>query len=219
MKFTATLLALASVASAHFTLDFPQTRGFDEDLEPNFCGGFNLSSTRVPFPLSGGPILIDSHHPSADVAILISFNSDPTSFAQFNTTPSGQTYGLLKPFGTITGLGEFCFNVNVSALGLSSVSNGTAATIQVAYNGGDGALYQCSDVVLSSTYVPTNVSCVNTTASSSSSSAGASGSKTASGTAATASATTKSGSGRTTGELGLVGLVGAVLGGAVALVL
>lgn len=35
MKFIAPLLALASIASAHFTLDYPQTRGFNEDIEPS----------------------------------------------------------------------------------------------------------------------------------------------------------------------------------------
>ena len=74
--------------------------------QQDFCGGFNSSATRVPFPLSGGPILIDSHHPSADVAILISFVTAPTTFTDFNTTSTGATYGLLKQFGTITGEGE-----------------------------------------------------------------------------------------------------------------
>ncbi|GAA5961599.1 hypothetical protein JCM10213_007194, partial [Rhodosporidiobolus nylandii] len=104
----ATLAVAASLASAHFTLDYPPTRGFDEDLEPNFCGGFSTpSSSRAPFPLSGSaPVLIDSHHPSAEVAILLSFSENPTSFADFNQTSDGQTYGLLKSFGSITGNGE-----------------------------------------------------------------------------------------------------------------
>ncbi|KAK4705435.1 hypothetical protein P7C70_g763, partial [Phenoliferia sp. Uapishka_3] len=128
--FIAPILCLASIASAHFTLDYPQTRGFDEDLEPQFCGGFNQSATRVPFPLSGGPILIDSHHPSAEVAILISFVDTPTTFANFNTTSSGASYGYLKGFGTITGEGEFCFNVDIASLNVPGVGNGTVATIQ-----------------------------------------------------------------------------------------
>ena len=105
----------------------------------------------MPFPLSGGPILIDSHHPSADGAILISFVANPTTFADFNTTSSGATYGLLKSFGTITGEGEvsgteelsgwrgadvrtrvaqFCYNVDVAALNVAGVGNGSFATIQ-----------------------------------------------------------------------------------------
>ena len=34
---------------------------------------------------------------------------------------------------------------------------------RVIYNGGDSPLYQCSDVTLSSTFVPSNVSCTNVT--------------------------------------------------------
>lgn len=72
-----------------------------------FCGGFNSSSsTRSLFPLNSAPILIDSHHNSADVGIQISFNSNPTSFNQFNQTTNGTGYGNLMSFGTINGQGE-----------------------------------------------------------------------------------------------------------------
>jgi hypothetical protein len=134
MKFSAVLPALMTLpllASAHFTLDYPTSRGFDENIEPRasdgltnltrvgppnrfdallteFCGGFPTpSSERTPFPLSGSaPVLIDSHHPSAIVGMFISFDSNPTSFSQFNQTSSGQQYGLLDNFGSITGSGE-----------------------------------------------------------------------------------------------------------------
>lgn len=41
MKSVVTFLSLAAVASAHFLLDYPLTRGFDEDLEPS--ASFSLS--------------------------------------------------------------------------------------------------------------------------------------------------------------------------------
>ncbi|KPV73508.1 uncharacterized protein RHOBADRAFT_4995, partial [Rhodotorula graminis WP1] len=169
------------LASAHFTLDFPPTRGFDEDLESQFCGGFATpASSRTPFPLSGpAPVTIGSHHASADVAIFLSFDSNPTSFADFNETSSGQSYGPLKPFGQISGTGDYCYTVDVASLGISNLSNGTVATLQVEYNGGDGYLFQCADLVLVSDYsTPSNVTCANSTeaATSSSSAAAASGS-------------------------------------------
>ena len=71
-------------------------------------------SPRALFPLSGGPITIDSRHPSAQVAILISFDNAPTSFSQFNQTSTGVAYPLLMPYGTITGLGEVSFVVFLS---------------------------------------------------------------------------------------------------------
>jgi hypothetical protein len=37
-KSVLSVALLAAVANAHFTLDFPKTRGFDEDKEPEFCG-------------------------------------------------------------------------------------------------------------------------------------------------------------------------------------
>jgi hypothetical protein len=37
---------------------------------------------------------LDSHHPSAIVGMFLSFDSNPTSFSQFNQTSSGQQYGL-----------------------------------------------------------------------------------------------------------------------------
>ncbi|KAG8852019.1 hypothetical protein FRB96_008937 [Tulasnella sp. 330] len=143
---------LAAPALAHFTLDYPQTRGFDEDLEPQFCGGFPLVN-RTEFPLSGGMIDIDSHHTASTFVTLISFDQNPSNFSQFNTTPSGQTYGFLKPFIQLSGTGEMCVPVDISALGLSGIGPGTNATIMVQFDGGDGELYQCADVTLTGSAV------------------------------------------------------------------
>ncbi|KDQ19849.1 hypothetical protein BOTBODRAFT_27273 [Botryobasidium botryosum FD-172 SS1] len=165
-----TITALASIANAHFQLTFPQSRGFTEDIEPNFCGGYPNPEARVPFPLGQAFFTINSEHPKANLIALISLNQDPTSLAQFNTTPSGQTIPPLAPF-TAVGQGSFCIPVNVGALNLAGVQSGTNATIQIQYDGGDGNLYQCADVTLSSTYtIPSNVSCTNSTSTSSGSS-------------------------------------------------
>ncbi|BGO93833.1 hypothetical protein NBRC10512_004622 [Rhodotorula toruloides] len=209
--------ALPLLASAHFTLDYPYTRGFDEDLEPQFCGGFNTpSSSRTPYPLSGSaPLLIDSHHPTADVAVLISFDQNPSNFSAFNQTSEGQGYGLLKPFGRINGQGEFCFNVDIASLGVNGLQNGSVATIQVEFNGGDGALFQCSDIVLITNYsAPSNITCSNATSSASASSGP---SKTASGSTGAPSQTGSPSSGAGTVVVGaVVGAVAAVAGVALA---
>lgn len=127
-----------------------------ERLVIEFCGGFSTpSSGRTPFPLSGSaPVLIDSHHPSAIVGMFISFDSNPSNFFAFNQTASGQQYGLLDPFGGISGTGEvrlpclitfgpivlfwlthlparqFCFRVDIASLGVSGLTNGSVATLQ-----------------------------------------------------------------------------------------
>ncbi|BGP34266.1 hypothetical protein JCM10296v2_006081 [Rhodotorula toruloides] len=210
--------ALPLLASAHFTLDYPYTRGFDEDLEPQFCGGFNTpSSLRTPYPLSGSaPLLIDSHHPTADVAVLISFDQNPSNFSAFNQTSEGQRYGLLKPFGRINGQGEFCFNVDIASLGVNGLQNGSVATIQVEFNGGDGALFQCSDIVLVSNYsAPSNITCSNATAAASASTGA---SQTASGSMANPSQTGSPSSGAGRVVVGMaVGAVAVVAGVALAL--
>ncbi|GAA5982114.1 hypothetical protein JCM11641_000592 [Rhodosporidiobolus odoratus] len=219
MKTTSALALLASLpflASAHFTLDYPPTRGFDEDLEPQFCGGFSSpSSSRTPFPLSGSaPVLIDSHHPSADVAVLLSFNENPTSFADFNQTSSGQEYGFLSGFGTITNSGEFCFNVDVASLGVDGIENGTVATLQVEFNGGDGVLLQCADLILVTPDLytaPSNLTCSNATSSAATSPlSSAPASVTATGSAGAPTADAAGGSsGAVSGKTVVGGLVGA----------
>jgi len=148
-------LALASIAAAHFTLDYPPTRGFDEDNEPKaICGGFDTIKNRTSFPLSGGQLQITSHHTKASVFAEISFNSNPNSFTQFNTSSDGKNYPFLIPVNQIAE-GPACWNLNVSSLNVPEAKNGTNATIVVLFDGGDGTLYQCADLVLSSdTNVP-----------------------------------------------------------------
>ncbi|TKY88011.1 hypothetical protein EX895_003107 [Sporisorium graminicola] len=159
---TATLaaLALASTAAAHFTLDYPATRGFDEDMESqNFCGGFsNVSLPRQPWYYKNGPVEIDSHHDTAVVNIYISY-SVPTS-AQAFLAASPLRHDL-----AITGQGEFCFHANASASSVAGVTPaaGTNATLMVEYiNTQHGHLYQCSDVVFTDdNNVGANITCTD----------------------------------------------------------
>ena len=147
----AVLVTLAMSASAHFTLDYPTSRGFDEDIEnDNFCGGFhNVSLPRQPWYYKNGPIEIDSHHDSAIVNIYISF-SPPTSAQSFLATSNGTSVPPLRHDLSITGQGEFCFHANASSLNVPgvTVADGTNATIMVEnINNVHGHLYQCTDVV------------------------------------------------------------------------
>ncbi|KAH8079961.1 hypothetical protein HD553DRAFT_126541 [Filobasidium floriforme] len=150
-----TALAAAATVSAHFTLDYPPTRGFDDDKEPEFCGGFtDPSSPRNVVPLTGNvPIHLDSHHASAAVALLISSKEDPQNFDDFSSTLAKSWFQMPQ--------GETCFNVDFSSLGMNFV-NGSQVTIQVQYNGGDGNLFQCSDLVLvDGAQVPSNETCTS----------------------------------------------------------
>ncbi|KAG8969787.1 hypothetical protein FRC03_000613 [Tulasnella sp. 419] len=137
------LLCLASV-NAHFELYYPPTRGFNEDIENRFCGGFNTPNTRTPFPLTGGIVSLVSAHDTANFVTLVSFDANPENFGDFNTTSSGQHIPYLKPFLKINGAGDVCYPVDFQTLGLPDIPDGTNATIQIQYDGGDGNLYQVS---------------------------------------------------------------------------
>ncbi|SNX87446.1 uncharacterized protein MEPE_06156 [Melanopsichium pennsylvanicum] len=175
------ILALASSAVAHFTLDYPATRGFDEDLESNsFCGGFsNVSLPRIPWYYVDGPIQIDSHHDSAIVNIYVSFDI-PTSAQSFLSTSP------LRHDISITGQGEFCFHANTTFVGGKTGQN---ATLMVEYiNNVHGHLYQCSDVTFTDDKsAGANISCTDSLTAASSASTGIT-----SGTATSATATSSS---------------------------
>ncbi|CUA77477.1 hypothetical protein RSOLAG22IIIB_02492 [Rhizoctonia solani] len=177
------IAALAATATAHFTLDWPPSRGFNEDIENQFCGGFNNVGTRSSFPLGAAGVNIDSHHDTANVIVLISFDSNPQNITQFSNSSNG---AQLTSFIKLDKQGEACLPVNIQSLGLSNVSNGTNATIQIQFDGGDGNLYQCADVTLLSNFVaPSNVSCASS----------ATGTATSSGAAATSTSPSGSGNG------------------------
>ncbi|WVR05799.1 hypothetical protein IAU60_002824 [Kwoniella sp. DSM 27419] len=217
-----TAALVATSATAHFTLDYPTSRGFDDDNEPQFCGGFTNVSARQPFPLGSGPVHIDSHHNLATVVAFISTSSNPTSFDDFNKTANGTSIPLATDFFQVTS-GDKCFNIDLGSLGLG-LTNGSEVTLQVQYDGGDGNLYQCADLVLIENYsVPSNETCTSdaakagnatTTAAAGSSSSAASG--TGSMSHASSSAPSASASKGSSGALAQrdVGSLSWVIGGA-----
>ncbi|KDN39594.1 hypothetical protein RSAG8_08750, partial [Rhizoctonia solani AG-8 WAC10335] len=124
------MAALAASATAHFTLEWPRTRGFNEDIENQFCGGFTNVGARSSFPLGAAGVSIDSTHDTANVIVLISFDSNPQNITQFSNSSNG---AQLTNFIKLEKQGEACIPVNIQSLGLSNVSNGTNATIQIQY--------------------------------------------------------------------------------------
>ncbi|WWC99593.1 hypothetical protein V866_006497 [Kwoniella sp. B9012] len=206
---------IASTAFAHFTLDYPTSRGFDDDNEPQYCGGFpNVASPRQSFPLGQGPIWIDSHHTLATVVAFISTSSSPTSFDDFNTTSNGTSIPLASPIFQVKE-GEACFNVDLGGLGVG-LTNGSEVTLQVQYDGGDGNLYQCTDLVLIEGYsIPSNETCTNDASTASNASTTTSGASTsAASTASSSSSASASGSGSSSGALARIEVAGlGVIGG------
>ncbi|KAH9043732.1 hypothetical protein EDB85DRAFT_2205590 [Lactarius pseudohatsudake] len=180
MRFStfALLTSVTTVVNAHFQVSYPLPRGpFVEDDEVNFCDNYvHAVSNRSEFPLSGGYVTLNSEHPNWSLAVLLSTVQDPTSFDNF-TTSSGQQQ-FVRDFAM-------------------AFKTGANVTIQLVFNGGDGSLYQCSDLTLSKSFtVPSNVSCSNVTTTSSSS---------------TPSATSASSTGNSASKVAITGIFG-VLG-------
>ena len=98
MKTVFGMLALVAGVCGHYTLDYPFTTGFDEDQEPNApCGGFDPTATNLTaWPLSGGEIALDSHHP------------EMTLLFRAQLMGSNSWVNLSDGFLLMTGLGELC---------------------------------------------------------------------------------------------------------------
>ncbi|KAG8805431.1 hypothetical protein FRC17_005522, partial [Serendipita sp. 399] len=184
LKRLITLAALSGLCQAHFQLSYPPTRGFDEDKEPTApCGGFDAVSTRTPFPLGSALIKLASEHEKANVRVMISFSTNPTTIADFTNTTTGGEQKPVREFLTVEGE-DICIGVDIRSVGYPNATDSTPATLSVLYEGGDGPLFQCADIVLSATAtIPANETCATTYPISTASSV-------SSGTSGAASATT-----------------------------
>lgn len=205
-----TLGALATLTTAHFNLDYPPARGFDEDKLVQFpCGSFDTpSSNRTVWPLTGGSIALTMGHIDANVEVLIGFGNDPST--AFNT--------ILRPTFEETGLGSFCMTGFSLPEGVN-VTEGSNATIQVITNGDpDGGLYNCADITFAAT-IPELASgtCKNgtgVTASAATVSGSPNGTTTTSGTASSSSAAPAATSSKPSAATGLKVGMGGLLGAA-----
>lgn len=129
-----TLVCLQTLASAHFTLSYPSSRGFDESNESTApCGGYNTVSTqRVQMPLNSSFIEINSGHPSYTYVVNVLASNSP-SVADFSNTSN-----LVE----VAQGGRSYPQAACLPLAFKNIAPNTNVTLQVAYNGGDGLLYQ-----------------------------------------------------------------------------
>ncbi|KAK8216068.1 hypothetical protein IWZ01DRAFT_539017 [Phyllosticta capitalensis] len=146
MRLTSAPLVLLApaLASAHFLMDWPPARGFNDDKAGEYpCGGFDTpSSNRTMIPLNAPfPIQLDMHHTEANVQVLIGLGNDVGPAFNY----------VLRPLVRERGPNQFCLGGMVvpAMLGNMNITDGMNATIQVVTNGDpDGGLYQCADVML-----------------------------------------------------------------------
>ncbi|KAK0198618.1 hypothetical protein F5146DRAFT_1020390 [Armillaria mellea] len=163
LAFLGLLAFWAGVTRAHFRLLYPPPRGvFVSDNEPNFCGGYtNAVGNRSQFPLSGGFFSLSTGHTGFTAGVLLSTAQNPTSFDNFTSNGEQQ---LVRPWAREANGGTFCIPLPLNSTGIAGVEDGANVTIQIVLDGSDGSLYQCADLILSSSYeITSNVTCSNTT--------------------------------------------------------
>ena len=125
-----TTFTFASLGSAHFLLNYPQTLGFDDDSEGESpCGGADIkfSDNDTVVPVGGFPVALRSTHPEA--AWLYRATTDQQ--APFNWTN-------ILPVVNQNGLGDFCLPM----LKLPNSFTNHSGFIQVMQDAADGLLYQ-----------------------------------------------------------------------------
>jgi hypothetical protein len=80
------------------------------------------------------------------VSVLISTEDSATSFDNFKNSTGKEQFAVAA--SKQSGEGVYCFPIDVSQLGLGDeVKEGSKATLQIAFDGGDGSLYQVKDRV------------------------------------------------------------------------
>jgi len=152
-KTVSSLLLLGSLASAHFTIEYPEMRGdsfadgasqwiypcsppfFHFIISTLISVGANVNHTaqtnRTLWPLTGGSISTDLHHPWTYLFVNLGLGTTPPSF----------NISLTRNLLNVTGNGTFCLPQVTLPAGVS-VSDGQNASIQVVTVGQSGsALY------------------------------------------------------------------------------
>ncbi|KAH7034618.1 uncharacterized protein B0I36DRAFT_346528 [Microdochium trichocladiopsis] len=138
----ATALAGAQLASAHFGLVYPPWRAdtLSEESEEIYsqwehpCAGVNTTTNRTAWPIGGGAIELELHHPWAYVWVNLGLGDNTTNF----------NISLTPDLYNISGKGDFCWPKLPVPI---EIADGTNATIQVVTGGASGsALYNCADI-------------------------------------------------------------------------
>ncbi|KAK4107356.1 hypothetical protein N656DRAFT_802742 [Canariomyces notabilis] len=149
MAFSALiLLVVAHFADAHFSIEYPTGRAvtvgsgrlnesYSQWVQP--CAGVpgNLpGGNRTDWPMTGGSLKLDLHHPWTYIFVNLGLGDDVSNF----------NYSLTNPFWNETGNGTLC----VPQIALPTdlpISDGSRGSLQVVTVGDDGnALYNCADI-------------------------------------------------------------------------
>ncbi|KAI5358058.1 hypothetical protein Slin15195_G063880 [Septoria linicola] len=127
-------LAAATLTSAHFTLNWPQSAGFDDENQPNGpCGGVDVTvgDDSQEITVDRFPVSIYSSHPAGSWSFFATTNTE----APYNFTE-------IVPVINSTGIGTFC----LTYLRAPEEFAGQSGVLQVIDSSVDGTLYQCAPV-------------------------------------------------------------------------
>ncbi|KAL7807771.1 hypothetical protein V8C44DRAFT_337046 [Trichoderma aethiopicum] len=152
MALKSLLLGLAAVqaVTAHFALVYPEWRAdtLAEENEDKYsqwdypCGGVPYKAGNITnWPLSGGALQLELHHPWTYLFVNLGLGANATNF----------NISLTPDLVNVTGKGTLCIDkLPVSldaAAGGADIKEGTLASIQVVTSGESGnALYNCADI-------------------------------------------------------------------------
>ncbi|KAH8882548.1 hypothetical protein GQ53DRAFT_753597 [Thozetella sp. PMI_491] len=139
--------ATAQIASAHFALEYPQWRANSLAAGSNYsqwiypCANVNPGAgNRTDWPINGGSLVLDLHHPWTYVFVNLGLGDNVTNF----------NYTLTPSFWNETGNGTLCVPSLPLPVGLTP-ADGSHGSIQVVTLGESGAaLYNCADITFRS---------------------------------------------------------------------
>ncbi|KAG8425644.1 hypothetical protein J3458_002326 [Metarhizium acridum] len=139
------VLALAAVhgAAAHFGLKYPPWRANTLAVENEVkysqwsypCAGVDYKAGNVTdWPVGGGSLALDLHHPWTYVFVNLGLGENATNF----------NVSLTPQFWNVTGKGTLCVDKLPVPV---DVQDGALASLQVVTSGASGsALYNCADI-------------------------------------------------------------------------
>lgn len=133
MRVSSIFLSLASLSSAHFLMNYPDSIGFDDDKEGTSpCGGF------TPDLSSGSKQLVDFHVGGDSLAMRATHNQVTWLFRVTLDGTASSGWKQIFPIVQQSGLGDFC----EPHITLPASYAGKKGVIGVVTDAPDGLLYQ-----------------------------------------------------------------------------
>ncbi|KIW15372.1 hypothetical protein PV08_05418 [Exophiala spinifera] len=148
------LSCLPALTLAHFELNFPPSRGTDDENQATFpCGGYSQTQNRTRVSLTEVPVSVKLGHTENLFQVTLAIGDDVGSSFNYDLLPTIQEFGP----------GDFCLS-SIPVPADLNITDGTNATIQVITNSHDGSgLYNCADITFTATDPETPSSCTNGT--------------------------------------------------------